>query len=99
MDPVVYSAWIGFAGTVISALVVGLIGRRWLNQQRMAEQLKDARADIRLLLEVESIHAAKRNPEHPLTALREARRLAKERGCRWTGKNTKSRVENYLAGR
>ena len=99
MDPVVLSACIGFAGTVISAVVVGLLGRRWLNQQRIAEQLKEARVDIRLLLEVETIHAAKRNPEHPLTALREGRRLAKERGCQWTGKNTKSRVEKHLVSR
>ncbi|MBK5937908.1 hypothetical protein CCR96_01150 [Halochromatium roseum] len=94
MEPEVLAAWIGFAGTLIAAWVASLIGKRWLDQERLKGQLKDAKEDIRFLLEVERIQAEKRNPEHPMTALREARRMAKERGLAWSGKHTKSKVEN-----
>ena len=95
MEPIVLAAWIGFAGTVIAAWVASMIGQRWLDQERLKQQLNDAKADIRFLLEVERIHAEKRNLEHPMTALREARRITKERGFAWSGKNTKNKVENY----
>lgn len=93
MDPVIQAAWIEFFGTVTAALVAGIIGVRWLNQQKIEQQLKEAKADIRFLLEVESISAERQTPDKPLSALRKNRSEAKLRGFYWSGKNTKSRVD------
>ncbi|MCF7996987.1 MAG: hypothetical protein K9L32_04535 [Chromatiaceae bacterium] len=94
MAPEVLAAWIGFVGTLIAAWVESVIGKRWLHQERLNDPLQQAKEDIRFLLEVERIQAVKRNPEHPMTALREARRMAKDRGLAWSGKNTKNNVEH-----
>ncbi len=57
MDPVVEAAWIQTAGTVFASLVAagiaGWYGKRWLDQEQLAKQLKTARSDIAFLLEVE----------------------------------------------
>jgi len=96
MSDVVAAAWIGFFGTVLAALIAGMLGLRWLNQQRTQAQLREARSDIRFLLEVERIHAQSRNPAHPFTALRDARRIARNGGYAWSGKNVRSKVEQHL---
>ena len=97
MSEVILAAWIEFSATVIAALVGGFLGVRWLNQQRLREQLMETKSDIRFLLEVERIHAEKQNVAHPLTPLREARRITKERDFAWSGKNTKSKVDQYIS--
>ena len=97
MSEAVLAAWIGFAGTMLASLIAGMLGWRWLNQQRMQAQLREARSDILFLLEVERIQAEKRNREHPFTALREARRLARNDGYTWSGKNVRSKVKHYNA--
>ena len=74
-----------------------MLGVRWLNQQRLKEQLMEAKSDIRFMLEVERFHAERRNESHPMTPLREARRMTKDRGYSWSGKNTKSKVDQYVA--
>lgn len=93
MDAVVIAAMIESLGTVIAAAVAGFLGYRWLNQQRLNEELADARSDILFLLEVERIHAQHRNAEHPYSPLRETRALAKERGYFWSKKNARSRID------
>lgn len=95
MNTSLWAAWIDFAGTVLAAVVAGLIGVRWLNQQRMGEQLKQARRDIRFLLEVERVHAEARDSAKPTRPLRQARAVCKDRGFSWSGQNTKSRVEGH----
>ena len=92
MDSITQAAWIEFFGTVTAALVAGIIGVRWLNQQKIEQQLKEVKADIRFLLEVESISAEWKTPDKLLSALRKNRSEAKLRGFCWSGKNTKSRV-------
>lgn len=96
MSETVAAALIGFAGTVLASLIAGFLGLRWLSQQRIQAQLREARSDILFLLEIERIHAKARNLAHPTTPLREARRIAKISGYSWSGKNVRSKVEQHL---
>ena len=97
MNTELLAAAISAFGTVVAALIGGLIGIKWLRQQGMVEQLKIARRDIRFLLEVERLHTEAREPERPLRPLRQARSVCKERGFSWSGRNTKSRVDEANA--
>ena len=97
MDTVVQAAGIQATGSIVASViaagVAAWIGKRWLNQQKLREQLEVARSDIGFLLEVERqyIDRAKEIAEMP--GKNSVRDDAKIAGYSWSGQNVPSKLK------
>lgn len=98
MDPVVEAAWIQTAGTVFASLVAagiaGWYGKRWLDQEQLAKQLKTARSDIAFLLEVEKSYVQRTRDVDQVPGKLTIRKEVEQSGYAWSGQHTPGRVKS-----
>jgi hypothetical protein len=97
MDPQVQAAFISASGSVIAAviaaLVAGLLGKRFLNQQKLQQDLSRAVQDIDFLLQVEARHCELNVAEGRPSNLRTVRKHVKNiNGRSWSGRFTPGRA-------
>lgn len=87
MDSTVIAAIIQTSGTIFATLVAGYFGKRWLDQEKLKEQLKIAKDDIRFLLEVEKYYTQHTKDDDHILGKNKARDYVKEQGYKWSKKN------------
>lgn len=97
-DPAVQAAIVQSVGGVLAATVAGvcavLVGKRFVDQNRLREKLELAIRDIEFLLAVESVHCADRLPERQGSIKQRMRKLVRERGLEWSGRFTPGRSKH-----
>ncbi len=97
METDIIVAVIGAGGNVVSAILAGgiaaLIGTRFLSQQVLRQQLKEARSDIAFLLTMEYRHCMKHKENSNKSYFRTIRAEVYEAGAYWSGKHTPDRVK------
>ena len=95
MDTVVQAAWIQAMGSIVASIVAAgvatWIGKRWLSQRRLEEELKVAREDIVFLLQVEKHYIEHARIVDEIPGKNTVRADVNLEGYSWSGKNTKSR--------
>lgn len=95
-DPAVQAALLQAVGAVLAAMIAGvcaaLIGRQFVNQERLREQLRAAQEDVAFLLAVEEEHG-KLHVDRGLSNHKQTvRKAVRERGLTWSALFTPARV-------
>lgn len=97
-DPQILSATIiGFCtvcAAIIAAATGALIGRRFDNQQRLKESLRQAVLDIEFLLAVEKEHGKIHEESTGSSKIRTVRKNVKSSGLEWSQRFTPGRAKN-----
>lgn len=99
-DPAVQAAIISAVGSVVAAAIAALcaaiIGKQITGRKRLQEKLDQAQGDILFLLAVEEEHCKLHQVDTEISNKRRVRRVAGERGFRWSGRFTPSRIKARL---
>ncbi len=97
-DPQIVSAIIQSVGaiiaTVIAATTAALIGKKFLKQERIQNDLDTAKKDIEFLLVVEKEHCDKHKSNDGTSYKNTLRKIVIENGFEWSGRFTPGRVKN-----
>lgn len=97
-DPVVLSAIIQSIGSLLSAIIAGIImaviGKRFLNRKRLQAELITAVEDIAYLLKVEEEHCKIHKIGSGESCKQTIREMAREQGFNWSGNYTPGRARN-----
>ena len=81
------------SSAAIAAVCAALIGKRFLNQKKLKQNLAEACGDIEFLLQVEAAHCEEHILSGDESNKKRMRDLAKEMGYVWTGKFTPGRAK------
>ncbi len=96
-DPAVQAAMIGALGSILAAVIASiaaaLVGKRFADQKRLQDKIRDMQGDLFFLLAVEEEHCR----QHGQKIL--VRDAVRANGHAWTGKFTPGRVQYRLANR
>jgi hypothetical protein len=100
-DPAVQAALISALGSILAALIAAacaaLIGKRFVDQQRLRSKLRLAVADVQFLLQVEAAHCDVHVRHETGATKLGVRELVRAQGAaRWSGAFTPGRAR--LAG-
>lgn len=98
-DPQIIAAIIQGIGTVtaslIAALAAAIIGRKFLNQERLRSNFHTALADIEFLLAVEAEHCEIHKDIDGQSNKNNIRKKVSSTGLEWSGKFTPERAKSY----
>ena len=95
-DPLILSALVQSIGTIIAAVVAaiaaGIIGKRFLKQDKSRDDLEAAKKDIRFLLEVEEEHCGRHKSQDGKAHKNIVRDKVRKDGSEWSGRFTPGRI-------
>jgi len=98
MDNQIISSVIQASGaiiaTVIAATTAAIIGKKFQNQEKLKDKLKETREDIAFLLAVESEHVEKNKIKNEEGHKNKIREEVRNKGFKWSGNNTPGRLRN-----
>ena len=98
MEPQILSSIISSAGTiaaaVIAAVTAKIIGRKFLDRERLKNDLETAVKDIEFLLSVEEIHCGNNREMDGHSSKNKVRDMVRDSGIEWSGRFTPGRVKN-----
>lgn len=94
-DPAVQAAIISAIGGILAAIIASIaatiVGKRFVDQKRLQDKIRDMQGDLFFLLAVEEEHCR----QHGQKIL--VREAVRANGHAWTGKFTPGRVQYRLA--
>lgn len=94
MDSEIISSLIQAGGNVLATLILALVGKKFLQQESLKNDLITAQKDIEFLLQCESSHCENNSNGGGASNKNKIREQVRTDGYQWSGKFTPGRVKN-----
>jgi len=94
METEIVVALIEVGGTLVTAAIAGYFGKKWLDQQKLQQKLKEAREDIAFLLQIEKYYLQETKEDDHILGKIKIREYITTQGYNWSGKHTPGRVKD-----